>query len=133
MLFQTTISKLRDILYSTGRGREDDTLGVLAALGAATHDRRPQLLAAGAQLDRLVDQLNATIATDPASPTLLSALVDAAEGLQQTAPDLVDALHQAVGPMQVLVEQRSQLDTMLSAGPALSARPRRHWSTRSTG
>lgn len=116
VLFQTTISKLRDILYSTGRGREDDTLGVLAALGAATHDRRPQLLAAGAQLDRLVDQLNATIATDPASPTLLSALVDAAEGLQQTAPDLVDALHQAVGPMQVLVEQRSQLDTLLSAG-----------------
>lgn len=116
VLFQTTISKLRDILYSTGRGREDNTLGVLAALGAATHDRRPQLLKAGAQLDQIVNQLNSVVATDPASPSMLSALVGAAEGLQQTAPDLLDALHQAVGPMQVLVEQRSQLDSMLSAG-----------------
>ncbi|HOB50444.1 MAG TPA: MlaD family protein, partial [Mycobacterium sp.] len=116
VLFQTTISKLRDILYSTGRGREDQTLGILAALGAATHDRRPTLLAAGAQLERLVNQLNSTVATDPASPTLLSALVEAANGLEQTAPDLLDALHQAVGPMRVLVEQRSQLNTLLAAG-----------------
>ncbi|MDA2991293.1 MAG: MlaD family protein, partial [Actinomycetota bacterium] len=40
VLFQTTISKLRDILFATGRGREDSTLGVLAALGAATNSRR---------------------------------------------------------------------------------------------
>ncbi len=116
VLFQTTISKLRDILFATGRGREDNTLGILAALGAATHDRRPQLLTAGAQLDRIVNELNSVVATDTTSPSMLSALVAAAEGLQQTAPDLLDALHRAVGPMRVLVEQRAQLDTMLTAG-----------------
>ena len=56
------------------------------------------------------------VATDSATPSMLSALVAAADGLQQTAPDLLDALHQAVGPMQTLVEQRSQLDSMLTAG-----------------
>jgi ABC-type transporter Mla subunit MlaD len=116
VLFQTTISKLRDILFATGRGREDETLGILAALGAATHDRRPQLLTAGAQLDRIVNELNSVVATDTTSPSTLSALVAAAEGLQQTAPDLLDSLHQAVGPMQAIVEQRAQLDTMLAGG-----------------
>jgi ABC-type transporter Mla subunit MlaD len=116
VLFQTTISKLRDILYATGRGRTDETLGILAAVKAVTHDRRAKLLTAGAQLDRIVSQLNATVAPDTDSPSTLSALVGAAEGLQQTAPDLLDALHKAVGPMQVLVEQRANLDAMLSSG-----------------
>lgn len=116
VLFQTTISKLRDILYATGRGRNDSTLGLLAAVNAATHDRRVELLQTGAQLQGLVDQLNATVAPDPSSPSMLSALVTAAQGLQQTAPDLLDALHQAVVPMQVLVEQRAQLENMLSGG-----------------
>ena len=116
VLFQTTISKLRDILFATGRGREDSTLGVLAALGAATNSRRTQLLAAGAQLDRIVNQLNSVVATDTTSPSMLSALVGAAEGLQQTAPDLLDALHQAVVPMRTLVEQRVQLDSLLTGG-----------------
>ena len=116
VLFQTTISKLRDILFATGRDRRDSTLGLLAAVNAATHDRRPQILKAGAQLDHLVNQLNSVVATDPASPSMLSALVTAADGLKQTAPDLLDALHQAVVPMQVLVEQRAQLENMLSSG-----------------
>ena len=116
VLFQTTISKLRDILYATGRGREDQTLGVLAAVKAITHDRRTKLLTAGAQLDRIVSQLNSVVAPDASSPSMLSALIGAAEGLQQTAPDLLDALHQAVGPMQVIVEQQGNLDAMLSSG-----------------
>lgn len=121
VLFQTTISKLRDILYATGRDRSDDSLGVLAALGAATHNRRPQLLSAGAQLDRIVNQLNAVVATDTVTPSMLSALTAAAQGLQDTAPDLLDSLHRAVGPMQVLVEQRAQLDSMLSSGASTLA------------
>ena len=116
VLFQTTISKLRDILYATGRDRNDTTLGILAAVNAATHDRRPALLKAGAQLDQIVNELNATVATDASTPSMLSALVTAAQGLQQTAPDLLDALHQAVVPMQVLVEQRAQLENMLTGG-----------------
>ena len=116
VLFQTTISKLRDILYATGRGRADQTLGILEAVKAVTHDRRTKLLTAGAQLDRIVTQLNATVAPDSSTPSMLSALVGAAEGLQQTAPDLLDALHQAVTPMQVLVEQQGNLDAMLTSG-----------------
>ncbi len=116
VLFQTTISKLRDILFATGRGRTDETLGILAAVKAVTHNRSAKLLTAGAQLDRIVSQLNATVAPDADSPSMLSALVGAAEGLQQTAPDLLDALHKAVEPMQVLVEQRGNLDAMLSSG-----------------
>lgn len=116
VLFQTTISKLRDILYATGRGRDDKTLGILAALNEATRNRGAELLAAGAQLDRITNQLNAIAAPDATSPSTLGALVAAARGLQQTAPDLLDSLHRAVGPMQVLVEQREQLDDMLTAG-----------------
>ncbi|MFM9034118.1 MAG: MlaD family protein [Mycobacterium sp.] len=116
VLFQTTISKLRDILYATGRGRADQTLGILEAVKAVTHDRRTKFLTAGAQLDRIVSQLNSTVAPDTTSPSMLSALVGAAEGLQQTAPDLLDALHQAVTPMQVIVEQQGNLDAMLSSG-----------------
>lgn len=115
VLFQTTISKLRDILAATGRGREDDTVGILAAVNAATEDRRTELLTSGAQLNRLVDELDRIVATEP-GPTTVSALVDATRGLQQTAPDLVDALHQAVQPMQTLVEQSAQLTSLVNGG-----------------
>ncbi|MGV0852361.1 MlaD family protein [Mycolicibacterium phlei] len=115
VLFQTTISKLRDILAATGRGREDRTVGILAAVNAATENRRTELLAAGAQLNRLIDEVDAIVATDP-GPTTLSSLIDATRGLQSTAPELIDALHQAVEPMQTLVEQRAQLDSLIAAG-----------------
>lgn len=115
VLFQTTISKLRDILAATGRGREDKTVGVLAAVNAATEGRRSELLASGAQLNRLVDELDSIVATDP-GPTTVSALVDATRGLRATAPELVDALHMAVEPMRVLVEQRTQLDSLVTGG-----------------
>lgn len=115
VLFQTTISKLRDILAATGRGREDDTVGILAAVNAATEDRRTELLTSGAQLNRLIDQLNAVMATEP-GPTTVSALVDATRGLRTTAPELLDALHQAVGPMQTLVEKQAQLTSLINGG-----------------
>ncbi|WP_425004555.1 MlaD family protein [Mycolicibacterium sp. S3B2] len=115
VLFQTTISKLRDILAATGRGREDKTIGVLAAVHAATEDRRTELLTSGAQLSRLVDEIDSIVASDP-GPTTVSALIDATRGLQQTAPELIDALHVAVEPMRTLVRQRSQLDSLISGG-----------------
>ena len=98
VLFQTTISKLRDILAATGRGRDDKTIGVLAAVNAATEDRRTELLSSGAQLSRLVDEIDSIVASDP-GPTTVSALIDATRGLQQTAPELIDALHVAVEPI----------------------------------
>ena len=115
VLFQTTISKLRDILAATGRGREDKTVGILAAVNAATENRRTELLASGAQLNRLIDQLDSIVATEP-RPTTVSALIDAAHGLQQTAPELFDSLHKAVQPMQTLVEQRAQLTALINGG-----------------
>lgn len=116
VLFQTTISKLRDVLAATGRGREDETVGILAAVNAATEGKRTELLAAGGQLNRLIDQVDSIVASDPATPTTVSALIDATRGLQATAPELVDSLHQAVEPMQTLVEQQSQLDALISGG-----------------
>ncbi|MEZ0362424.1 MlaD family protein [Mycobacterium sp. pUA109] len=115
VLFQTTVSKLRDVLAAVGRGRDDHTVGLLAAVGAATDHRRGQLLTSAAQLNRLLDQLNAVVATDQ-GPSTVSALVDAARGLSQTAPDLLDALHQAVAPMRTLAEQRQQLHTFVAGG-----------------
>jgi ABC-type transporter Mla subunit MlaD len=115
VLFQTTISKLRDVLAATGRGREDRSVGILAAVNAATENRRGKLLTGGAQLNRLVDQLNSIVSTDD-GPSTVSALIDATHGLAATAPDLVDALHQAVEPMQVLAEKRSALTALVTGG-----------------
>ncbi|MGE2724533.1 MCE family protein [Mycolicibacterium pulveris] len=115
VLFQTTISKLRDILAATGRGREDKTVGILAAVNEATEDRRTELLASGAQLNRMLDEVDAIVAKDP-GPTTVSALIDATRGLRATAPELIDALHMAVEPMQTLVEQRAQLDALVTGG-----------------
>ncbi|MBS9533234.1 MCE family protein [Mycobacterium sp. M1] len=112
VLFQTTVSKLRDILAATGRGREDHSLGILAAVGAATDNRRVKLLNAGAHMTRLLDQLNGIVATEP-GPSTVSALLSATQGLAATAPDLVDALHQAVEPMRVFAEKRAQLASLI--------------------
>lgn len=113
VLFQTTVSKLRDLLAAAGRGRDDRSVGILAALGAATDHRRVSLLNAGAQLNRLLDQLNSIVSTDT-GPSTVSALLDATRGLAQTAPDLLDALHQAVEPMRTFAETRGQLASLLS-------------------
>lgn len=116
VLFQTTLNKLRDIISATARNpRNDKSIGILAALNQATEHRRPALLAAGAQMDRIVDQLNSIVSTDPDNTTI-SALIDASRALQKSAPDLFDALHQAVPAMQVVAEQRAQLTNLISAG-----------------
>lgn len=113
VIFQTTISKLRDILAATGRGREDHSVGILAAVAAATDSRRGTLLTAGAQLTRVLNELNAIVATDP-GPSTVSALLDATRGLQSTAPDLVDNLREAVRPMQTLAEKREQFRSLIT-------------------
>lgn len=115
VIFQTTVSKLRDILAATGRGRDDHSLGILAAVGAATDNRRVKLLSAGANMSRLLDQLNGIVATDP-GPSTVSALLDATHGLQATAPDLVDALHQAVEPMRAFAQKRAELASLVGGG-----------------
>lgn len=113
VLFQTTVSKLRDLLTAVGRGRDDNSLGVLAAIAAATDHRRTTLLNSAAQMNRLIDQLDSIVSTD-AGPSTVSALVDATRGLAETAPDLFDALGQAVGPMRTFAETHSELAALLS-------------------
>lgn len=115
VIFQTTVSKLRDILAATGRGREDHSLGILAAVGAATDNRRVKLLNTAGQMSRLLDQLNSIVATEP-GPSTVSALLDATHGLQSTAPELVDALHQAVEPMRAFAQKRAELASLVSGG-----------------
>lgn len=113
VLFQTTVSKLRDLLAAAGRGREDRSVGILAALGAATDHRRPVLLNSASQLTHLIDQLNSIVSTDT-GPSTVSALIAATQGLQSTAPELLEALHQAVEPMRTFAETRGQLTSLLS-------------------
>ncbi len=113
VLFQTTIGKLRDLLAASGRGREDKSVGIMAAVATATEHRRVTLVDDGKKLDRLLDQLNSIVGTDT-GPSTLSALVDATRGLEATAPDLFDTLRQAVEPMQTFAETRGQLETLLS-------------------
>ncbi|MDR3654546.1 MAG: MCE family protein [Mycobacterium sp.] len=113
VLFQTTISKLRNLLAATGRGREDKSIGIMAAVAAATDHRRVALVDDGKRLDRLLDQLNSIVSTDT-GPSTLSALVDATKGLEATAPDLFETLRQAVEPMQTFAETRGQMETLLS-------------------
>lgn len=113
VIFQTTISRLRDILAATGRGRDDHTVGILAAVATATDNRRVKLLTAGAHLDHILNELNGIVATEP-GPSTVSALLHATEGLQATAPELVDALHDAVRPMQTFAEKRAQFTSFVS-------------------
>jgi ABC-type transporter Mla subunit MlaD len=113
VLFQTTVSKLRDLLSASGRGREDRSVGILAAVAAATDHRRVTLLNNAAQLNRVLDQLNSIVSTDT-GPSTVTALLDATRGLEATAPDLLDALHQVVEPMRTFAETRGQLASLLS-------------------
>ncbi|MEB3968967.1 MlaD family protein [Mycobacterium ulcerans] len=115
VLFQTALTKLRDILAAAGRNRDDHTLGVLAAVGAATNNRNGALQLSTHQLIRIIDELNGVVATDE-GPSTVAALVDAARGLSQSAPELLDALHDAVAPMRTLVDKQQALHDFLGAG-----------------
>ncbi|MFA4081378.1 MlaD family protein [Mycobacteroides salmoniphilum] len=115
VLFQTTLSKLREVLAAVGRGPATDGIGVLAAVGEATQGRGDRLRDAGRSLNEIVAQLNTVVGGDT-GPSTISALTDAADGLRDIAPDLFDALGSAVRPMQTLAEKRTALTSFLSAG-----------------
>ena len=115
VLFQTTLSKTREVLAAVGRDPTGDSIGLLTTLGQATEGRGDQLRDAGRDLNEIVAQLNTIVAAD-AGPSTISALTDAAQGLRDTAPELFDALASAVKPMQTLAEERSALTSFLSAG-----------------
>ncbi|MGE2734582.1 MlaD family protein [Mycolicibacterium vaccae] len=113
--FQTALTKLRDILRAAGRPESGDSVGVLAAVAEATNGRGDDLTRAGSGAKRIVDELNAVMAPGKTPPTL-EVLSEALDGLQSSAPELLDALHQAVVPMRTVAEKRRELADFLSAG-----------------
>src|SRR5690242_778976 len=115
VLFQTTLTKFREVLAAVGREPSADTVGALTALGEATEGRGHRLQDAGRDLNDIVTQLNSIVATN-AGPSTISALSAAADGLRNTTPELFDALDGAVRPMHTLAEKRSALTNFLSAG-----------------
>ncbi|MGE0309917.1 MAG: MlaD family protein [Acidimicrobiia bacterium] len=115
VLFQTTISKIRQLLAAVGRSPEQDDVGALTALGEAVQGRGGALREAAGNLNEMVAQLN-SIVTPDFGPSTIGALADATAGLKSVAPTLYDALDQAIGPARTLAEKRAQLTDLVSAG-----------------
>lgn len=113
--FQTALTKLRNVVKAAGRPNTADTVGVLAAVAEATSGRGDELTHAGGGAKRIVDQLNAVMTDDGTDPTL-GVLSEALQGLQSSAPDLLEAVHHAVVPMRTVAEKRQDLANFLSAG-----------------
>lgn len=116
VLFQDVLAKLRALLKDLGRKPDDDSVGVVAALGEATNGRGRKLTDAGRQLNEIMAQLNTVVSADDAGPTTLSALTAASEGLRTASPELFNALDTAIRPMRTIAEKRTQLTDFLSAG-----------------
>ncbi|MET7770110.1 MCE family protein [Nocardia sp. NPDC005366] len=112
---QTALTKLREIIASTARIGTGNTVGVLAAVAEATDRRGADIVAAGSQLDRITKEFDALLTPDGSVPTL-TLMAQAVRGLNDSAPELLDALHHAVTPLRTFAEQNDQLTTLLSAG-----------------
>lgn len=121
VLFQNVLAKLRELLAAVGHKRDIDKVGVIAALGEATHGRGGQLTDAGHQLTKILAELNSVVSPDDTTPSTLAALTTAADGLRTTSPDLFDALDSAIQPMRTFSEKRRQLTDLLSAGLTTTA------------
>lgn len=116
VIFQNVLNKLRQLVAPLGRKPDDNTVGLIAALGAATHGRGQELTDTGHNLNEILAQLNAVIATDDTGPTTLSALTAAADGLHRVSPELFDALDMSIQPMTTIAEKGQQLTNLLSGG-----------------
>lgn len=116
VLFQNVLNKLRQLVSPLGRKPDDTTVGVIAALGTATHGRGQELTDTGHSLNEILAQLNSVVATDDTDPTTLSALTAAAEGLQRVSPELFDALDRSIRPMTTITEKGPQLSNLLTGG-----------------
>ncbi|QLL06500.1 MlaD family protein [Mycobacterium vicinigordonae] len=116
VLFQDVLTRLRQLLVNVARQPDDNSIGMLTALGKATHGRGRQLTTAGHELNEILAQLNSVIGLDDSSPSTLSALTAAADGLRQVSPELFDALDSSIRPMRTLAEKRWQLTNFLSGG-----------------
>ncbi|MEV4233595.1 MULTISPECIES: MCE family protein [unclassified Nocardia] len=117
---QTSLTALSRIVAAAGRSESDPALGVLAVVERATSGRGAEAIRAGAELTRISEAFNAAMAPDGTASTL-GALSDALAGLRNSAPDLMSAVHNAVGPMRAVAERKDQLATLLTGGLNTSA------------
>lgn len=113
--FQTALTKLRDVVAAASRPGANGTVGVLAAVAEATERRGDELTHSAGGMRRITHELDALMAPDGSEPTL-AVLSDALHGLQSSAPDLLNAVHDAVVPMRTIAEKRQELANFLSAG-----------------
>jgi len=111
---QTALTKLRNITAATARVDTRHTLGILATVAEATDRRGADIVSAGEKLDRMVREIGAVLTPD-GSPSTLVALSDAVRGLQESAPDLLDAVNHAVVPMRTVAEKHAELGTFLAS------------------
>lgn len=117
---QTSLTALSRIAAAAGRSGSDPVLGILAVVERASRGHGAEAIRAGAELTRISRALNATMAPDGTAATL-DALSDALAGLRSSAPDLLGAVHNAVGPMRAVAERRDQLVTLLTGALTTSA------------
>ncbi|WP_109526011.1 MULTISPECIES: MlaD family protein [Nocardia] len=117
---QTSLTALSHIVAAVGRPDSDPTVGIFETLERATSGRGRDALAAATQLERIVRAYNAETTTDD-EYSLLTGLSEAVHGLQQSAPDLLAALHEAVGPMRSVAQQRLRLAQLLTGADATTA------------
>lgn len=115
VLFQSTLTKFRQVLNAVSIGHTDTKVGVLAALSEATHGRGEALRNAGSDLKKIVEQLNTLVGAD-AGPSTLSALSDAVAALKDSSPDLYDALDTAISPLRTFNETEPEFTALLAGG-----------------
>ncbi|MGY0499476.1 MCE family protein [Nocardia sp. FBN12] len=116
---QTSLTALSRIAAAVARPGTDPTVGILETVERATRGRGDDALAAASQLERIVRAYNAEAASGAGLP-LITGLSEGVKGLQQSAPDLLAALHEAVGPMRSVAQQRERLAQLLTGAVATS-------------
>ena len=118
---QTSLTALTRIAAAAGRSGSDPALGILAVVERATSGDGDEAVQAGADLSRIAEAFNAEMSPGGTGSTL-AALAQALGGLRASAPDLLGAVHNAIGPMQVLAQRRDQLVALLTGGSTTSSR-----------
>jgi len=112
---QTALTELREILAAATRVGADTTVGALAAVARATDRRGADIVEAGAATVRITRELDALLTPDGGEPTL-TLLAEAVRGLEHSSPELIDALHAAVVPMQTFAQHQAALVDLMSTG-----------------
>ncbi|WP_330181040.1 MCE family protein [Nocardia sp. NBC_01503] len=112
-LFQGTLAKVHELLAAVARPGAAQTLGLIRTLSDATVGQGPELTAAVDGLNRVTAEMNSLSAGDT-GPSTLRTWETAIATLRGSAPELVDALHDAVAPMRTVAEQQAQLVRLLA-------------------